>query len=356
MKISFSGIESIRPGFPLELRLTYPEAFFEAELMGTGRLIAHVRRAVPAELSFALDSNAGTIQRELNTLVLHMPADDTARLSGGIAVFDFVRVAEDGTRRAIPGRWVWPVHATVTRDLDETPGGGAATKGVAAAHAVFEMPSHSGQVEFGVAVVPGPQGRSFLTGEGAPGSDLGKPFDVYVDHGSGYYYQRAADDWGAPIANFFGGALDAAEATEADREAVAQDRAAVEALKAQIDPIAPKVVALADEIGALTSVAGQIAAVGTVSGQIDAVMTVANGMAQVALVAGIFDHVEAVSEIAPQVVAVAGNEPAISLVATKMPTIEAVSDDLSTLQSAMVQMATAYADSQTRYIDAFAFA
>ena len=356
MKISFSGVEAIRPGYPLELRLTYPEAFFDAESMGTGRLVAHVRRSVPAELSFMLDSDAGTIQREHNALVINMTPQDTARLSGGIAVFDFVRIAEDGSRRAIPGRWIWPVRATVTRDLDEEPGAGAATMGVAAAHAVFEMPSQSGAVEFSVAVVPGPRGVSFLTGEIAPAVDIGNFGDTYVNYATGDYYKRTPSGWGDPVANFFGGALDAAAATWADRQAVAQDRQAVEDLKAQIDPLAPMVAAVADEIGALTSVAAEIAAVDAVSAQINAVVTVADGIAHVVTAAGISDEIEAVAGIAPQVAAVAENEPDISLVALKMPTIEGVADDLTSIQSAMVQMATAYADSQTRYIDAFAFA
>lgn len=316
MKKSFTGVEAIRPGFPFEVRLTYPADFFTAEELATGRVVAHVRPAVPAALAFVLDSADGSIQRETNRLVLRISAEDSAKLTGGIAVWDFVRISEEEVQRAVPGRWVWPVQRTVTRDIDsETPGSGASVTGGASVTATFEMPSYSGGVEFAAAVVPGPGGKSLHVLAAAPDGTIGRDGDSAVNYLTGDLYLRTGAGWGSPVANFFGGALAAAQAAGDASEATALDRQAVEQAKLAIDALGPHVV------------------------------TVSNGMASVGAVA---------TDMA-QVIAVAAALAAIANVSGNMSAVLDASGALTGINTTLLQIAADYADLSEKFAQLHAF-
>lgn len=346
MKKTFAGIEAIRPGYPFEVRLSYPEAFYEAEEIATGRIVAHVRQAVPSPLAFALDSEDGSIRLdEPNTIVLAISGENSATLGGGICVWDFVRIAEDGAQRAIPGRWTWPVSMTVTRGIgSEEAGSGVKTYGSGTAAATFELPSYSGGVEFQATVVPGPQGRSFYALATAPAPTLGKVGDTAVNYATGDLYIRTVSGWGAPIANYFGGALSAATSAADAAEATAVDR-----IQTGLDRIATG--NDRDAIGLDRAQTGldRLATTGhaeqTALDRIQTGLDRAAVTAAAALIEPLAEDIEAVAAIAVDVTTVADN---VAIVAD-------AAGSLTIIQTAMLQMAVAYADSQSRYIAAHAF-
>jgi hypothetical protein len=117
-KLFFDKFEFIRPQYPIEIRLQYPQNFWDAEHLGEGRIVAHFRSAVPDALLFEADSLDATIQREPDrTIAILLPASATALMAcTKVVVFDFARF-DGSVKRAIPGRVTWPVKRTVTRDV-----------------------------------------------------------------------------------------------------------------------------------------------------------------------------------------------------------------------------------------------
>lgn len=111
-------VEPIRRGYSHTIALVYPQSFWDAEAMATGRLTAHFRATVGGALLFAADSEAGTIARDAGDrrLDVTLPAEATAAFAGGRIVFDFVRTPEGGAPRVLPGLYSWPVKQAVTRN------------------------------------------------------------------------------------------------------------------------------------------------------------------------------------------------------------------------------------------------
>lgn len=119
MKQSFDNIEAIRPEYPWQTRVAFPEAFWTAEQMATGVLEAEFRALVSSKTAICRvgTDDGGIVRESPRTLLLKLSAEMTTGILvrvEGTVVFDFARIA-DGVRRAIPGLWTWPVKRTVTR-------------------------------------------------------------------------------------------------------------------------------------------------------------------------------------------------------------------------------------------------
>lgn len=112
-------VEPIRPGYPIELRISFPRAFWDAEQLATGRLVAQLRPNVPGGLLFEADTATGTVQREADrTVVIFLDDAATQKMvAASMVIFDFARI-DAGDRRAIAGYVIWPVQRTVTRDVE----------------------------------------------------------------------------------------------------------------------------------------------------------------------------------------------------------------------------------------------
>lgn len=120
MKLVLHDVEPIRPGYEASIRLQFPADFYAA-WFAAGRLVAQFRSALPSPVMlFEADSDDGTIVRDTGarSIRIVLPADATAPMDGSSqVVFDFVRVA-GAARTPIPGRVLWPVLRTVTRDVE----------------------------------------------------------------------------------------------------------------------------------------------------------------------------------------------------------------------------------------------
>lgn len=117
MRQEFAYADPIRPGYPWPMRITFPQAFWDAEQMGTGEIEADIRVAAGASLIVQLRTDTGGITRIApRTLALSIDAEHTAKLRQATSVtFDFVREA-DGARRVLAGQWTFPVLNSVTQD------------------------------------------------------------------------------------------------------------------------------------------------------------------------------------------------------------------------------------------------
>jgi hypothetical protein len=224
------------------------------------------------------------------------------------------------------------------------------------------FPSADAQVDFTVAVVPGPQGKSFLIGADAPEDTLGRDGDVYINWQSGDLYEKTFGAWGDPLGNFYGGALaaaqsaaDDAQATAGDRQAVADDRTAVTALKTAIDAMMPAIDTVANRDAEIATVANRDAQIATVAERDAEIVTVADIAVQIQTVAERDAEIAALAAIEAAIVTAAENADDIATVAANIDAVNDAAGALTIIQTAMLQMATAYADSQTRFIDAHAF-
>ncbi|MER8556150.1 hypothetical protein NKH37_29020 [Mesorhizobium sp. M1217] len=117
-KYVFPNVEPIRPGYDIVFRLQFPQDLWDAEQIGSGRLVAQFRVAVPGPVLFEADTLDLTIQREApRTLAFFLPEDATKPfVASTIVVFDIARI--DGDDRSIVlDKVIWPVLETVTRDV-----------------------------------------------------------------------------------------------------------------------------------------------------------------------------------------------------------------------------------------------
>lgn len=117
MRTKFENVRPIRPGYDAALTISYGVDFWSAEQLDSGRLVAQFRQEVNGPVIATADSDAGTITRpSARTITLTVAAADTADMQEREIYFDLIRIA-DGAQRPVPGRWKWPVRATVTRDV-----------------------------------------------------------------------------------------------------------------------------------------------------------------------------------------------------------------------------------------------
>ncbi|MER8427837.1 hypothetical protein [Mesorhizobium sp. M1403] len=117
-KYVFPDVEPIRPGYDFQMRLQFPQDLWDAEQIGSGRLVAQFRAAVPGPVLFEADTLDLTIQREApRTLAFFLSEDATKPfVASTIIVFDIARL--DGDDRSIVlDKVIWPVLETVTRDV-----------------------------------------------------------------------------------------------------------------------------------------------------------------------------------------------------------------------------------------------
>ncbi|MER8786892.1 hypothetical protein NKH71_03325 [Mesorhizobium sp. M0983] len=117
-KYVFPDVEPIRPGYDFEMRLQFPQDLWDAEQIGSGRLVAQFRSAVPGPVLFEADTLDLTIQREApRTLAFFLSEAATRPMDvSTIVVFDIARI--DGTdSRMVLDKVIWPVLTTVTRDV-----------------------------------------------------------------------------------------------------------------------------------------------------------------------------------------------------------------------------------------------
>lgn len=118
-KYVYPNVEPIRPGYDIDFRLQFPQDLWDAEQIGSGRLVAQFRSAVPGPVLFEADTLAATIRREAppRTLAFFLSEDATRPMDAStIVVFDIARI--DGTeRRIVLDKVIWPVLKTVTRDV-----------------------------------------------------------------------------------------------------------------------------------------------------------------------------------------------------------------------------------------------
>lgn len=117
MRQVFPNVAPIRPGYVSPLSIAFAQSFWDEMQLSTGRLVAQFRKSLDEPVIFTADSDAGSIARPGGRVVIiTVPADKSADFTGNIAVFDLVRL-DGGVQTPIPGRWQWPVFATVTRDV-----------------------------------------------------------------------------------------------------------------------------------------------------------------------------------------------------------------------------------------------
>jgi hypothetical protein len=111
-------VEPIRPGHSHTIALVYPQPFWDAEAMATGRITAHFRATIDGPLLFSADSEAGQIVRSPadRRIEVTLPAATTAAFDSARVVFDFVRTPDDAAARVLPGLYSWPVRKAVTRN------------------------------------------------------------------------------------------------------------------------------------------------------------------------------------------------------------------------------------------------
>ncbi|WP_376704673.1 hypothetical protein RQ479_07980 [Mesorhizobium sp. ISC25] len=117
-KYVFPDVEPIRPGYDIEFRLQFPQDLWDAEQIGSGRLVAQFRSAVPGPVLFEADTLDLTIQREApRTLAFFLSEAATRPMDAStIVAFDIARI--DGTdSRVVLDKVIWPVLKTVTRDV-----------------------------------------------------------------------------------------------------------------------------------------------------------------------------------------------------------------------------------------------
>ena len=118
MRIEFENVRPIWPGYEASLTISYGDAFWVAEQLDTGRLVAQFRQKVMGEVLAIADSDAGTITRpSARALKLVIVGDDTAKMSERAVYFDLIRISGEA-KTPIPGRWQWPVRSRVTRDVE----------------------------------------------------------------------------------------------------------------------------------------------------------------------------------------------------------------------------------------------
>ncbi|BCH20169.1 hypothetical protein [Mesorhizobium sp. L-2-11] len=117
-KYVFRNVEPIRPGYDFQMRLQFPLYLWDAEQVGSARLVAQFRSAVPGPVLFEADTATATLQREAPHTLAFFLSDTATRLfaSSTIAVFDIARI-DGGDRRMVLDKMIWPVLKTVTRDV-----------------------------------------------------------------------------------------------------------------------------------------------------------------------------------------------------------------------------------------------
>ncbi|RWB96503.1 MAG: hypothetical protein EOQ56_25620 [Mesorhizobium sp.] len=117
-KYVYPNVEPIRPGYDIEFRLQFPQDLWDGEQIGTGRLVAQFRSAVPGPVLFEADTETATLQREApRTLAFFLSEDATRPMDAStIVVFDIARIDGDD-RRIVLDKVIWPVLKTVTRDV-----------------------------------------------------------------------------------------------------------------------------------------------------------------------------------------------------------------------------------------------
>lgn len=357
-KLTFTNVEPIRPGYDWLTRIVLSDEFWEAEGLSEGRLVAHFRSSVPGVRLAVADSDAGTIVREdPATLLVKVAAVDTLKLAGaGIAVFDFVIVGEDDEQRPIPGRWTWPVLATVTRDI----GGGSPLDVTFSARAgtveaIFEWASPSAIAEMMPVVVPGPHGLSFrvVESDAALTPSFGRDGDTAIIRTTGARWTKVSGAWVDNEDSFWGTLLEQADekvelarrwAEEAEDVEVDDGFSALHwAAKAEYWATRPAVLTVAANIGDIGTVAGGIAAVGTVAGVASAVATlapysvaigvVAMNIAEVATVAGGIANVATVAGSIAAVGSVAGSIAAVNTVAPAVANIATVAGAIANVNA-----------------------
>lgn len=112
---TFPNVEPVRPSYTWEIRIVFPQAYWNAEQLADGEIETDIRASIHGELIAQLRTDTAGIEREdPTTLVLKMTELQTVPIRSSIITFDFVHEL-NGRRRAIIGRWVWPVVETVTR-------------------------------------------------------------------------------------------------------------------------------------------------------------------------------------------------------------------------------------------------
>ncbi|MER9870209.1 hypothetical protein NKJ35_24080 [Mesorhizobium sp. M0136] len=117
-KYVFPDVEPIRPGYDFQMRLQFPQDLWDAEEIGSGRLVAQFRVAVPGPVLFEADTLDLTIQREApRTLAFFLSEDATKPfVASTIVVFDIARIDGDDSSIVLD-KVIWPVLETVTRDV-----------------------------------------------------------------------------------------------------------------------------------------------------------------------------------------------------------------------------------------------
>lgn len=118
-KYVYPDVEPIRPGYDFELRLLFPQDLWDAEEMGSGRLVAQFRSAVPGPVLFEADTLNATLRRELPRTLAFILSEAATRPfdASTIVVFDIARFDGDDSRMVLD-RVSWPVWITVTRDVE----------------------------------------------------------------------------------------------------------------------------------------------------------------------------------------------------------------------------------------------
>lgn len=115
-------------------------------------------------------------------------------------------------------------------------------------------------------------------------------------------------------------------------------------------PIAANISTVAGSHAAVVTVAGIDDSVTTVAAVADHVPTLAALDTEVAALGPVSANITIVAGIKSDVVTVAGIAPDVTAVADNMAAVQDAADDLNDINIAMLQMATAYTNSQTRYL------
>ncbi|RUV98324.1 hypothetical protein [Mesorhizobium sp.] len=111
-------VEPIRPGYDIEFRLQFPQDLWDGEEIGSGRLVAQFRAAVPGPVLFEADTANATLQREAPRTLAFFLSDEATRPmdASTIVVFDIARI-DGADRHIVLDKVIWPVLKTVTRDV-----------------------------------------------------------------------------------------------------------------------------------------------------------------------------------------------------------------------------------------------